>query len=588
MMSTTMITKMPIDDTSQATEVVTLQHVIDHVQGDDGIAPTRRKQMLSALRRFCKALGLDAGDVVAEPASLRARLDGTPHVALGIKRGRWSAIRSLILAAMREYGFDLMPSRGSGGALSPEWEEFVTSLPDRQSRIGLSRFVRFCSEHSIPPTDVDIATFEAFRQALVSHSLVRHPERTYRTAMLCWNKACEAGPQSLAAPIDIPCGRTIYAISWDEFPPSFRDDTEAYLMRAGDPDVFSDDYAKPLRPATIKVRREQILRIASDLVASGFPAEELTDLAVLVKPANVEASLRRIMARGGGKTSASIYGYASMLRGIHKRWVEYPSQEARLLDLRELDKFCKNLTPKVRGMTDKNRGRLRQFNDPKKIAALINLPARLMRDAQADADRKTATQVLYAMAIELLIACPMRIKNLAALEVERHLVRVRIGAKTKVHVVIPGHETKTGEPIERDLPEDTVERLERYLKVYRPQLTDGPSNLLFPGQGGSARNPSGFGAGISKVILRETGIAMNPHLFRHAAAKFHLDRHPEDIETVRLILGHKSLETTMRFYAEMQNQSAFDRYDTVIAKLREDQMLPTRKTKRASSRAIAQ
>jgi integrase len=587
-MSTTNNIETSIAGTPTPDEIITLQHVIDHVQADSGMAPTRRKQMLSALRTFCKKLGVDAGDIVADPASLRARLDGTPYVALGIKRGRWSAIRSLILAAMREYGFDLMPSRGSAEALLPEWNDILATLPTRQLRFGLSRFVRFCSEHSILPTAVDMATFATFRQALVSQSLVRHPERTYRTTMVCWNKACSACPQFLAAPIDIPSERVRYAMAWDELPPSFRNDTEAYLTQAGDPDVFSDDYAKPLRPATIKVRREQILRIASALAVTGFPAQELTDLAILVRPANVEAALRHIMARGDGKTSATIYGYAAMLRGIFKRWVKGLPEDVRLRHLRQLDKFCKNLAPKVRGMTDKNRGRLRQFNDPKKIARLTNLPARLLRDAEADADQSTATQVLYAMAIELLIVCPMRIKNLTALEVERHLLRARIGAKTALHLVIPGHETKTGEPIERELPEDTVERLERYLEVYRPKLTDSPSIMLFPGQGGGERNPSGFGAGISKVILRETGIAMNPHLFRHAAAKFHLDRHPEDVETVRLILGHKSLETTMRFYAEMQNQSAFNRYDAVIAKLREEQVVPARKTKRASSRAVAQ
>jgi site-specific recombinase XerD len=139
-----------------------------------------------------------------------------------------------------------------------------------------------------------------------------------------------------------------------------------------------------------------------------------------------------------------------------------------------------------------------------------------------------------------------------------------------LHVIVPGEETKNGEPIERELPHDTIKRLEIYLKTYRPRLSSVPSKMLFPNAQGKQRSPSSFGGGIAKIILRETGLKMHPHLFRHAAAKFHMSKHPEDVETVRRILGHKSHETTMRFYAEMKTDAAFDRYDQVIAGLRDE------------------
>ena len=34
-------------------------------------------------------------------------------------------------------------------------------------------------------------------------------------------------------------------------------------------------------------------------------------------------------------------------------------------------------------------------------------------------------------------------------------------------------------------------------------------------------------------------------------AKLYLDRHPDAFETVQRLLGHKSRETTMRFYREL-------------------------------------
>jgi integrase len=63
---------------------------------------------------------------------------------------------------------------------------------------------------------------------------------------------------------------------------------------------------------------------------------------------------------------------------------------------------------------------------------------------------------------------------------------------------------------------------------------------------------------------------MHAHLFRHFAAKLYQDAHPEDVETVRRILGHKSLKTTMKAYIEVKNAAAFRRWDALITARRQD------------------
>jgi site-specific recombinase XerD len=270
-----------------------------------------------------------------------------------------------------------------------------------------------------------------------------------------------------------------------------------------------------------------------------------------------------ILDRADGKVSATVYHYATLLRTIARHWVKAEERH-----IKELDNLCKRLTPKSHGMTDKNRARLRQFDDPARILDLLDLPERLLRQAESDNDESSATKVLYAVAIELLIVTAMRIKNLTELEVGRHLVGVRHGSRSLLHVVIPGEEVKNGEALERELPRQAVALLGVYLKSFRPQLTSGQSPMLFPNSEGGKRSPSSFGRGISQVILRETGIKMHPHLFRHAAAKFHLEANPEDIESVRRILGHKSIDTTTRVYADMKTAAAYRRYDSVVEKLR--------------------
>ena len=43
---------------------------------------------------------------------------------------------------------------------------------------------------------------------------------------------------------------------------------------------------------------------------------------------------------------------------------------------------------------------------------------------------------------------------------------------------------------------------------------------------------------------------------------------PDDLETARRILGHKSLKTTLRSYADIKTAAAFRKYDDLIARLR--------------------
>ncbi len=49
---------------------------------------------------------------------------------------------------------------------------------------------------------------------------------------------------------------------------------------------------------------------------------------------------------------------------------------------------------------------------------------------------------------------------------------------------------------------------------------------------------------------------VNPHLYRHISAFFYLQAHPGDYETVRRLLGHRSVDTTMNFYAEFDGLAA--------------------------------
>lgn len=545
---------------------VSLADVIARIEADQNLAAARKREMLSALRSISRILTAAGQPLSAEPRLLRQHLNGVSHNSAGLSRGRWNNIRSLTLAALKHAGVRTMPGNRHH-ALAPPWEVLRAQLPDKRFQYGLSRFMGFCSLHRIAPEHVDATVLKRFELALENDSLARKPRQTYRATCVLWNKAIKAVPGWPNVEALVPNLTRRYSLAWTDFPASFRTDVEAYLTPRGDPDPFAADYAPPLSPATIEARRPQLLQLATAVVKSGHSAERITGLAALVEPANARAALLFFWERAEHQKKESLYNHAVLLRGIARHWVKQSDD-----DREALESLCRNLAVKQTGMTDKNRELLRKFDDLANVDALLGLPDRIVRAVRRNdrGGRRDAMRVMFAVAIEFLIVAPMRIKNLASLEQARHIVRTRHGAAHITHLVIPGKEVKNGEPLELPLPEEATNLLDLYLRDYHARLSPIASPWLFPGWGGKRRNTEGFSARISKFILAETGIKMHVHLFRQLAVKLHLEAHPEDVETARRILGHKSLKTTMRAYADIKTTSAFRQYDGMIAALRED------------------
>jgi hypothetical protein len=444
--------------------------------------------------------------------------------------------------------------------LAPPWEALRDRLPDQRFKHGLSRFMSYCSARDLTPEAVNGSSFQEFGADLESHSLARDPGGLYRDTCKLWNRAAATIPGWPALQVPVPDRRRNFALALDSFPSSFQADVQQYLAGRAEPDVFSEDYCRPARPLTLRTRRQNILAAATALVRSGCPIEHVTSLAVLVEADHAKAALRVLLDRKGGKTTGHIHHIATLLKTIARHHVRV--DEASLERLRRM---CRALAPEGAGLTEKNKRCLRQFADPGRVRALLSLPDKLVSDAAhaQGASRRHAVRVELGLAIAIELVLPLRIDNLAGLRLDRHIHR--IGDKTLL--VIPGQETKNSNPIEAELPSDVARLLDLYVRHYRPRLLTAPSPWLFPGENGQRRSTGGFGVQLSTLIRREVGVTMTPHQFRHLAAKLYLDRHPGDHETVRRLLGHKSLVTTMRFYRELDSVLAVWRHGEVVTEL---------------------
>jgi site-specific recombinase XerD len=424
----------------------------------------------------------------------------------------------------------------------------------------------YCTTRRIEPADVTAEVFAAFGAELESNSLSRDPGGVYHDSCKLWNRAADIIADWPKIKIEVPLRRHDFALPMTAFPDSFRVDLERFLMRTTELDIFSDDYCKPVRRLTISNWRQHVLMAATALVRSGFLVAQVTDLGVLVDSDNAKNALRFLHKRNNG-TSGYLYHIATTLKTIARHHVR---DETTVEQLRGL---CRALKPQTRGMTEKNKAFLRQFADQRKLAALLTMPQRLIGASQRRGvvRRRDAVKIELAVAVAIELVMPIRVDNLAGLRLDRHLHFVGDHA----FLSIPAEETKNGEAIEAELPSSLAHLLHSYLDKVRPLLTSSPSPWLFPGEQGARRRSGGFGTQLSSFIAKEAGVIMTPHQFRHLAAKLYLDRNPDGVETVRRLLGHKSIETTLRFYRELESVVATKRYGEFVEQLLADAQVKT-------------
>lgn len=476
---------------SEPTRPMTVAEVMVRLAALDGIGEHRRRNMISALRRVSRFAGKPPEEIAASATALREVFRNSSPMAAGVSVGRWHNLRCLSLDALHRVGLPALQNRAHV-SLSLGWDALRDRLPHVGFRAGLSRFMGWCSAAGIEPERVTQEVFDSYAAALRDGSIRVDPKQAFRTTCILWNRAASEIAGWPALPVPVPSHSRRYALEWHDFPASFQEDVEAFLTRSRIQDPFADDYAKPVKPSTVEHRRKQIRQMATALAMSGFKRDSIRSLATLVEPGNAERLLRVLYDRHRER-STYLHQQATLLRTIARHWVRAPAEQVA-----KVAGFTRNLAVKRLFMTDKNRERLRQFDNPANLWALLNLPRRLVADVQGGDWQKHADAVraMLAVAVELLIAAPMRIDCLVGLMPDRHLVAVRRGKTAVTHLLVPAELTKTGFPLEVELPPETVTLLQLYRDTYRQRLTGLPGPYLFPNGAGTRRHTTSMSVAI--------------------------------------------------------------------------------------------
>lgn len=546
----------------------TLADLLADFAQDDALSRTRRRDLSSAVRRLCDLLGRHPVGVPASIAELRGAINDLTPGGADISLKTLQNLRSNVLAALRH---DATMNNGRI-SLTPAWQELYDRLPDKRSRDGLSRFLRFCSAQAVVPEAVDDDIVAAFVAWLGEATLVRKPHELHRRCCRLWNETIGVVPGWPLRPLTLPDHRRPRrTVPLSDMPLSFQQDVERYLGWLTDPDPFDDERPRrALKPRSIILRHKLIELAASAWLNRGHQREQLGSLRDLVAVEAAKDVFRHYLSRNEPSSPAFLHNLAQLFFSIAKEWVR--ADETHLEGLRNLRR---RLPPVPTGMTDKNRALLRQFEDLETLRRLLDLPRQLLAVAAKDnaGSTRAAIKAQLALALEFRLMVPIRMANLIDVRIGQELIRPgRSGQPYRL--LIAADDSKNGEPIEFELPTELSDMIDLYIQDYQPRLTRPGNPYLFPAAAGGRKSQQTLSQQIQERLMQRLGFKMTPHQFRHLSAWLYLRRNPGDFVTVQKLLGHKNIKTTLNFYANLDTTTAARHYDALIAEERAAAVTP--------------
>jgi integrase len=527
---------------------------------------TRRRDMVSAIKRVCEMAGTTPASTPAQPPHVRRVLSRIRPAAHGVTAKTYSNLRSLLAAALHLAGVADPLGRGVASR-HPEWRRLLQVIADDQRLSnGLVTFANWCASQEISPSAVSDATVQRFLAWLEARTLYPKPRDLVRRTPKLWNEASTKYGSWPAGKLTILSFKAPSRhLNWSDLSPGFQQDAAVYLELRANPDLFDERPEAPKRPlaaTTLRQQREHLRLAASILLQEG---EVIASLADLVKPQRFKKVLRYYHNQANREPNAFVIALAKTLIQVAQYHTGATSTEVG-----ELKRLASNLPAVPFDLTDKNKSLLQQLESDRVRAKLLFLPEQLMGEVAKDLEsgRVRFVDAQVAIAIDILLAVPLRAQNLSALHWQDNFNEPN-GPRGELVLHIAARHTKSKrKDITREVPDEVARRLRWYRRHVLPRLGADVNGYLFVTESGSRKGQATITKQITDALARHIGIHMTPHQFRHFCAASYLEQHPEDFETPREFLDHAWTKTT-RIYAGSSGRRASRAYNQHLLAQRE-------------------
>lgn len=547
-------------------DIKTLADLQQFLRNDASCSQSARQNMVSAINRFCKVAGPSPAEVMADPGAVRRLREDAAWQLHDLTKNRWSNIVSLVNRALIQAGIEVHRGRRTTPR-SEEWQLLYDRLPDRSLQHGLSRFTRWASAMAIGPGDVDAETFERFRVFLEEMSTCTMPRERWHVARRAWNRAVDTVPGWPGERVPGPLETARQNLTWDDFPASVRAEKDDYACHRTKVSARRRRKGqRPLKKGTVRQHLDSWRCLASRLADGGYiEPDKIEHLLDVLRPDLVDGGLDRMM---DGQDPDDVPWSVVMISQAAVSMARFLGAPEG--DVRALEEIAKDYRHHPTGMCENNRRKLAPLEDEETRCRLLELPVVLTHEFRS---RKAPTvrdaqQMQLAVAIEILLMAPMRVGNLAMLELEEHVTWSGPGRTGQLRIHLDKSVVKNNTDLNFVLPEESTALVNTYIERFRPLLADEGTMQLFVSQTGRAKGAHALSKQISKTIKRRLGLDVHAHLLRHFAVYNYLREHPEDYETPRRMLSHKSIETTTHAYAGLETEHSIARYDDIVLRQR--------------------
>jgi integrase len=450
---------------------------------------------------------------------------------------------------------------GRGAALLPAWSALRARINAPTERYHLTGLMRFCSAQGVLPDEVD--------EDVINRYFLRRAAAGEECGVILRRKLARAWNRRGALDAGWPARRLVEPprkadglVAWEAFPESLRQEIDSALKKVRPtPATLKGFFLKPrAKDTTYRARLAELQAFARRAVKAGRSVDDLRSLGDLLDPDLLEQVFGQQLADNKGQSTVAdlLWRFYALARNTGCL------SDGALARLKEMRGWAEH--HRDRGMTDKNLRLVRALATTDILLEVLGIPDLMLKKARAviaHAPQRAASHAQFAIAIAILSFAPVRIANLIAIKIGRHLQRQNVGGDYVF--VVPGNEVKNGVAVECPFDRELTALIDSYIRDFRGLIPGAKaSDFLFPGAGGWHKHPNSFGTRLANTVHKHVGLRVTAHQFRHAAGAMILKDNPTAHGLVQSLLGHKNVNTTIRYYAALESMGSNKAYGALL------------------------